>query len=187
MGSVRARQNIAGNKDKVMAVLIHGDASFVGQGVVAEALNLMNLEGYSIQGTVHIIQNNQIGFTTSPREARSTRYATDIAKGFEIPIFHVNGDDPVAAAKVIKIALEYRNTFHKDVIVDIVCYRRLGHNETDNPEFTQPKIYSFLKNHSSVLKQTEDLFLQNNIITKDEVKKIQKETKKTVRNFSSAN
>lgn len=130
LGSVRARQNTYGDekREKFMGVLIHGDAAFVGQGVVAETLNLMYLEGFTTGGTIHIVVNNQVGFTTEPHESRSTLYATDLAKGFQIPIFHVNGDDPEAAVRVVKLAMDYRKKFRKDVIIDLICYRRLGHN-----------------------------------------------------------
>jgi 2-oxoglutarate dehydrogenase E1 component len=156
MGSVRARQML--NKDnersKYMPIAIHGDAAFAGQGVVAETFNLMNLDGYTTGGTFHLVINNQIGFTTLPTESRSTLYATDLAKGYQVPIFHVNGDDPEACYRVAKIALEYRQKFKKDVIIDLVCYRRLGHNETDEPSFTQPQMYEIIKKHT----KTVDLY-----------------------------
>ncbi|TGL17167.1 2-oxoglutarate dehydrogenase E1 component [Leptospira yanagawae] len=170
-GSVRARQEMAKDVDrsKYMPVAIHGDAAFAGQGVVAETFNMMNLEGYTVGGTFHIVINNQIGFTTLPSESRSTLYATDLAKGFQVPIFHVNGDDPEAAYRVTKLALEYRQKFKKDVIIDLICYRRLGHNETDEPSFTQPQMYDIIKKHPKTISLYEQRLLQRGDITPDEI------------------
>jgi 2-oxoglutarate dehydrogenase E1 component len=149
MGSVRARQSLRHDHERarVMPLLLHGDAAFMGQGVVAESLNLCNLTGYRVGGTFHIICNNQIGFTTLPPESRSTEYASDLAKGFQIPIFHVNSDHPEAAYRAALLAMEYRRRFKKDVIIDLIGYRRLGHNETDEPAFTQPIMYDRIKKH----------------------------------------
>ena len=147
-GVTRARQEeSAAGKKEIMPVLIHGDAAFMGQGVVAETLNLMNLQGYSTGGTIHIIVNNQIGFTTLPSDSRSTTYCSDIAKMLDVPIFHVNGEDPEAVVQTMKIAAEFRQKFHRDVIIDMVCFRKYGHNESDEPRFTQPLMYKEIEAH----------------------------------------
>lgn len=138
------------NRKKVLPILIHGDAAFSGQGVVAETFNLAQLKGYRTGGTIHLIVNNQIGFTTASREARSTFFATDIAKTLPVPIFHVNGDDPEAVMRVFDLALAWRQKFGYDVVVDLICYRRMGHNEADEPSFTHPLMYKLIKNHPSV-------------------------------------
>ncbi|AKU65201.1 alpha-ketoglutarate decarboxylase [Schaalia meyeri] len=144
-GIVRAKQEHLGDPDlPIIPILIHGDAAFVGQGVVQETLNLSQLEGYKTGGTIHVIVNNQIGFTTGPAQGRSTGYATDLAKGLQIPILHVNADDPEAVVRCAHLAFEYRNAFHKDVIIDMLCYRRRGHNEGDDPSMTQPVMYSLI-------------------------------------------
>jgi 2-oxoglutarate dehydrogenase E1 component len=142
-GKCRARQDRYGmnSSKKVLPVLIHGDAAFSGQGSVTEVLNMSQLEGYSAGGTIHIVLNNQIGFTTLPRDSRSTMYATDVAKMLSCPIFHVQGEAPEAALHVIDLAMAYRHTFHRDVVIELICYRRHGHNEGDEPAFTQPKMY----------------------------------------------
>ncbi|MDC4232700.1 multifunctional oxoglutarate decarboxylase/oxoglutarate dehydrogenase thiamine pyrophosphate-binding subunit/dihydrolipoyllysine-residue succinyltransferase subunit [Actinomyces sp. B33] len=144
-GIVRAKQEVLGDPDlPIIPVLIHGDAAFIGQGVVQETLNLSQLPGYRTGGTIHIIVNNQIGFTTGPASGRSTRYPTDLAKGLQVPILHVNADDPEAVVRMARLAWEYRTRFHKDVIIDMVCYRRRGHNEGDDPSMTQPVMYSLI-------------------------------------------
>jgi 2-oxoglutarate dehydrogenase E1 component len=162
-GMVRASQDVTDKPGKPvrdnkasMAILIHGDAAFPGQGVVAETLNLSALPGYTTGGTIHIIANNQVGFTTSPSDSRSTRYAGDLAKGFEIPVVHVNADDPESCLAAVRMAIEYRDIFGKDFLIDLVGYRRWGHNEGDEPSFTQPEMYKIVDKHPTV----RDLFAQ---------------------------
>src|SRR5438552_10206480 len=144
-GTARARQRIRGDTEhrrKVLPLLLHGDAAFAGQGIVAETLNLSQLHGYGTGGTVHVVVNNQIGFTTIPEDARSSMYATDIAKMIEVPIFHVNGDDPLAVKFVAETAFDFRQEFGRDVMIDMYCYRKHGHQEVDEPSFTQPEPYA---------------------------------------------
>ncbi|HEY2744437.1 MAG TPA: 2-oxoglutarate dehydrogenase E1 component, partial [Polyangia bacterium] len=152
VGRVRAKQRRRKDqlRERVLGVMVHGDAAFAGQGLVAEVLNLTSLRGYRTGGTVHIIVNNQIGFTTSPLESRSTPYATDVAKGIQVPIFHVNGDHPESVAQVVRLAMDYRKQFHSDVVIDMYCYRKYGHNEADEPSFTQPLLYQKIEQHPSV-------------------------------------
>lgn len=154
--------------DKAASILIHGDAAFPGQGIVAETLNMTNLTGYRTAGTVHVIANNTIGFTTDPSDSRSTRYASDIAKGYEIPVFHVNADDPEACVAVAKLCSEYRAKFHKDILVDLVGYRRYGHNEMDEPMNTNPVLYKAIKEHKSVRHVYADLLESEGVMTKED-------------------
>src|SRR5580698_7989439 len=147
MGRARAWQIRMGEegKQRVLPIILHGDAAFAGQGITAESLNLASLTGYSIGGTIHIITNNLLGFTANPEESNSTRFSTDIAKRLPIPIFHVNGEDPDTAMRIAKIATEYRQRFHSDVVVDLIGYRRYGHSEADDPTVTQPRRYALIK------------------------------------------
>ena len=151
MGMARAKQMQRGDqsREKVLSILMHGDAAFSGQGVVYESIQASRLEGYSVGGTIHIISNNQVGFTTDPHDSRSTRYCTDLAKAFDAPIFHVNGDDPEAVWQVLRIATEFRYELKKDVFIDLICYRKYGHNEGDEPSFTQPALYKIISTHPS--------------------------------------
>ena len=169
-GIARAKQDILnrGAEYPVLPVLVHGDAAFAGQGVVAETLNLSQLRGYRTGGTVHVIVNNQVGFTTSPASSRSSLYSTDVARMVQAPIFHVNGDDPEACIRVARLAFEYRQAFNKDVVIDLICYRRRGHNEGDDPSFTQPLMYDIINSKRSVRKRyTEALVGRGDITMED--------------------
>jgi 2-oxoglutarate dehydrogenase E1 component len=170
-GIVRPKQDRLGDTERarVIPLLIHGDAAFAGQGVVAETLNLSQLDGYSTGGTIHLIINNQIGFTTLPDEARSTPYSTDVARMVQAPIFHVNGDDPEAAIRVAQIAFDYRQEFKKDVVIDMFCYRRWGHNEADDPSYTQPLLYKKIKDHPSVATLYGERLAREGVVTAAEV------------------
>ncbi|MGO4359579.1 multifunctional oxoglutarate decarboxylase/oxoglutarate dehydrogenase thiamine pyrophosphate-binding subunit/dihydrolipoyllysine-residue succinyltransferase subunit [Terrabacter sp. RAF57] len=170
-GIVRAKQdrlNLAGESFTVLPVLMHGDAAFAGQGVVAETLNLSQLRGYRTGGTIHVVINNQVGFTTSPSSSRSSVYSTDVARMIQAPIFHVNGDDPEACVRVAELAYEFRQEFNKDVVIDMVCYRRRGHNEGDDPSMTQPLMYNLIEAKRSVRKlYTESLIGRGDISVED--------------------
>ncbi len=161
--------------DLALPVLLHGDAAFAGQGVVMETLNLAGLKGYRTGGTIHIIINNQIGFTTSPEAGRSTIYSTDVARMMQLPIFHINGDDPEAAYRVLQIALEYRQEFNKDVVLDLIGFRRLGHNETDEPSYTQPLMYARVKAHPGARTVYAKRLIKEGVVTEEEVNNLIKE------------
>ena len=168
-GMARAAAERLGDPvDAVLPVLVHGDAAFAGQGVVAETFNLSEVEGYDVGGTIHVVVNNQLGFTTSPESGRSGVYATDVAKMVQAPIFHVNGDDPEACVRVIDLAFAFRQAFHKDVVVDLVCYRRYGHNEADEPAFTQPHMYGLITAHPSIRQRYTDQLVGRGDLTADE-------------------
>ena len=172
-GIARAKQDVLDKGDfSVLPLLIHGDAAFAGQGVVAETLNLSQLRGYRTGGTVHVIINNQVGFTTSPSNSRSTLYATDVARMVQAPIFHVNGDDPEACVRVARLAFEYREAFNKDVVVDVICYRRRGHNEGDDPSFTQPLMYDLIEKKRSVRKLYTEALIGRGDITVEEAEQV---------------
>ena len=179
LGQVRAKQFFHKDPErkKVIPVLIHGDAAFAGQGIVAECFAMSGLPGHNIGGTIHIIVNNQIGFTTAPRFARSSPYPSDVAKTDQSPIFHVNGDDPEAVVHCAKIATEYRQKFNRDVVIDMVCYRRFGHNEGDEPSFTQPIMYKKISKHPTTLILYGKKVSGEGLISEDEIKKMKGEFK----------
>ena len=170
-GIVRPKQDRLSDatRERVIPFLIHGDAAMSGQGIVAETLNFSQVEGYTTGGTIHLVINNQIGFTTNPREARSSTYCTDVALGIQAPVFHVNGDDPEACVTAMELAFDYRQRFHKDVVLDIVCYRKHGHNEGDDPSYTQPLIYQKIQSHKPVASQYADRLIHDGLVTAQEV------------------
>jgi 2-oxoglutarate dehydrogenase E1 component len=170
-GFSRARQDLIGDSSgaRVLPLLIHGDAAFTGQGIVAETLNMSQLEGYKTGGTIHMIINNQIGYTTLPENARSTRYSTDIAKMLMVPIFHVHGENPEAVLHVMRLTADYRCEFHKDVVIDLVCYRRYGHNEGDEPYFTQPGMYERIRKRPSLHQIYADQLISDRIVSQQDL------------------
>ena len=170
LGRCRAKQRVQSdeNREQVIPLIVHGDAAFPGQGIVAECFNMMSLDGYTVGGTIHLVLNNQVGFTTNQRDSFSGRYCTDIAKMIDAPIFHVNGDDPEACAWVARVALEYRQTFKNDVVIDMWCYRRNGHNESDEPSFTQPMMYKKVREKTPVLEVYRDKLIDRGELTMDE-------------------
>ena len=172
-GKVRAKQYLNGNtpddQKKVCPILIHGDAAFAGQGVVYETMQMSKVDEFAVGGTVHVVINNQIGFTTDPKNGRSTPYCSDLGKAFNIPIFHANGDDPEAVAAAFELAIEWRHEFQSDVIVDVVCYRRFGHNEVDQPVYTQPVMYSKINKHPDALKVYEARLIAEGTCTQAEL------------------
>lgn len=174
LGRLRAKQDKAGDKEFQMGlgILIHGDAAFAGEGVVQETLNLSELPGYKTGGTIHVVVNNQIGFTTSPDQSRSSTYATDVAKMLQIPIFHVNGEDPEAVAQVVRLALDFRKKFKRDVVIDMYCYRRHGHNESDEPAFTQPIMYRKIKKRPTTYHTYLDQLLRQRGVSREEADEI---------------
>jgi 2-oxoglutarate dehydrogenase E1 component len=173
-GFCRARQDLIGDSRgaQVLPLLIHGDAAFAGQGIVAETLNMSQLEGYKTGGTIHMIINNQIGYTTLPENARSTRYSTDIAKMLMVPIFHVHGENPEAVLHVMQLAADYRREYGKDVVIDLVCYRRYGHNEGDEPYFTQPGMYDRIRQRTSLHQLYADQLISEGIARQDNIDKM---------------
>lgn len=175
-GKARAWQRILGDtaeRSKVIPVLMHGDAAMIGQGIVQETLNMSQLDGYRTGGTIHIAINNQIGFTTVPQDARSSIYCTSAAKMLGVPIFHVNGDDPLAAVHVMELALDYRQTFHRDVFIDLQCYRRQGHNEGDEPNFTQPTLYAEIDTHPRVSEHLTPKMIKDGTLTEEKAREYQ--------------
>lgn len=178
VGKTRAKQFLAGNKDadkkKFMPILIHGDAAFAGQGLVYETMQMSRVDDYAVGGTVHVIINNQVGFTTDPKNGRSTLYASDLGKAFNIPIFHCNGDDPLAVVTAFEMAVEWRQHFGEDCIIDLICYRRYGHNELDQPMYTQPVLYRNINKHSDTLSVYRKQLISEGTFVENELKEVEK-------------
>jgi len=173
-GRTRSKQDRRGDTERrqVMPIVVHGDAAIAGQGVVAELLNMANLRGYGVGGTVHIVINNQVGFTTDPEDSRSTRYATDVTKMLQVPIFHVNGEDPESVVQVVQLAVDFRAKFGQDVVIDLYCYRKHGHNESDEPNFTQPHLYEVIRKHPSVREQYVRRLESMGLVTREQADQI---------------
>ncbi|HEX2233878.1 MAG TPA: thiamine pyrophosphate-dependent enzyme, partial [Thermoleophilaceae bacterium] len=168
----RKARELLHDPSAVIPVLIHGDAAFPAQGIVAETLNLQALEGYSTGGTLHLIANNQLGFTTDPQEGRSTRYASDLAKGFDMPIIHVNADDVEACISAVRLAMDFRQTFGRDALIDLIGYRRFGHNETDEPAYTQPLMYERIKEHPPVRKIYAERLAKDGVVSAEDAEQL---------------
>ncbi len=168
MSRAKIDQAYQGNFSKVAPILIHGDASIAGQGVVYETLQMAGLEGYKTGGTVHLVINNQIGFTTNYLDARTSTYCTDVAKVTQSPVFHVNGDDVESVVYTILMALEYREKFNNDVFIDLLCYRKYGHNEGDEPRFTQPLLYNLIAKHPDPKEIYRKYLIENNALSAEE-------------------
>ncbi|KAJ1394511.1 thiamine diphosphate-binding fold [Sesbania bispinosa] len=184
IGKTRAKQYYSNDVERMknMGVLIHGDGNFARQGVVYETRHLSALPNYTTGGTIHVVFNNQVAFTTDPKAGRSSQYSTDVAKALNAPIFHLNGDDVEATVHVCELAAECRQTFHSYVVVDLVCYRRFGHNEIDEPSFTQPKMYKVICNHPSTLEIYQKKLLELGEITQEDIDKIQKKVTSILNN-----
>src|SRR6185369_8903431 len=174
LGKVRAKQEQIGDagRKQVLALLLHGDAAFAGQGIIAECFGFSQIQGYTTGGTIHFVINNQIGFTTTPSYSRSGLYCTDVAKMVEAPIFHCNGDDPEAVVHCARIAMDFRQEFGIDTVIDMVCYRRFGHNEGDEPKFTQPLMYKKIDGHVSVRTLYARRLVEEGLFTKDEADRL---------------
>ncbi|MEO2168451.1 MAG: thiamine pyrophosphate-dependent enzyme, partial [bacterium] len=181
-GKVRAKQNQLGDthRNRVVPVLLHGDAAFIGQGIVPETLLLTHLKGYYTGGTIHVVINNQIGFTTSPEASRPTRYPTDIARIIESPVFHVNGDDPEMAVHAARLAVDFRQRFGRDVIIELVCFRKHGHNELDEPSFTQPRMYQRIAEHSGTRTLYEEKLLASGEFSEGDLEAVRVEIQETL-------
>jgi len=181
-GRTRAKQDRRGDDARrlVMPLVVHGDAAMAGQGIVAELFNMADLPGYTVGGTVHVVINNQIGFTTDPKSARSTRYATDVAKMLQVPIFHVNGEDPESVVQVVQLAVDFRARFQRDVVIDLYCYRKHGHNEGDEPAFTQPRLYEIIRKHPSVREQYVRKLVELGLVTQEQADEIAQARRKVL-------